>query len=136
MKIPRKDLKMNKLFRIIPLLAIVSLVIFSSGALAAPVSIQMAEDVASTHLRVNNERERLAALKTRKVFDKRSMSIPDIIELKDTQTEETLAYVLGLKPKGFIVLSPDTDITPIIAYSFQGNFPLEDFKDNVLLRMG
>ena len=135
MKKTRNMSIMSKMFLKNCLLAFVSLVIFSSGAFAAPVSIQMAEDVAGTHLRVNNERERLAVLKTRKVFDKRSMSIPDIVELKDTQTGETLAYVLGLKPKGFIVVSPDTDITPIIAYSFQGNFPFENFKDNVLLHM-
>jgi len=66
---------------------------------------------------------------------KRSISVPDIIELQDDQTGETLAYVLGLTPKGFIVVSPDTDITPVIAYSFKGNFPLEDFQDNVLLHM-
>jgi len=39
--------------------------------------------------------------------------VPDIIELQDDQTGETLAYVLGLTPKGFIVVSPDTDITPL-----------------------
>jgi len=117
------------------LLALVSLFISSSGAFAEPVSMQMAEDVAQTHLRANNERERLAALTARKVFEKRSISMPDIIELKDEQTGETLAYVLGLTPKGFIVVSPDTDITPVIAYSFKGNFPLEDFRDNVLLHM-
>ena len=126
---------MSKLLGKVFLLALVSLFILSSGAFAEPVSIQMAEDVARTHLRANNERESLAALTTRKVFEKRSISMPDIIELQDDQTGETLAYVLGLTPKGFIVVSPDTDITPVIAYSFQGNFPLEDFQDNVLLHM-
>ena len=33
------------------------------------------------------------------------------------------------------MVSPDTDITPVIAYSFKGNFPLEEFQDNVLLHM-
>jgi len=114
---------------------LVSLFIFSSGAFAEPVSLQMAEDVARTHLRANNERERLASLQKRKVFEKRSISMPDIIELQDDQTGETLAYVLGLSPKGFIVVSPDTDITPVIAFSFADNFPLEEFQDNVLLHM-
>ena len=126
---------MGKMLGKVFLLAVVSLFIFSSGAFAEPVSLQMAEDVARTHLRANNERERLAALTARKVFEKRSISMPDIIELQDDQTGETLAYVLGLTPKGFIVVSPDTDITPVIAYSFKGNFPLEDFQDNVLLHM-
>ena len=126
---------MSKILGKVFLLALVSLFIFSSGAFAEPVSMQMAEDVARTHLRANNERERLAALTAQKAFDKRSISTPDIIELKDEQTGEILAYVLGLTPKGFIVVSPDTDITPVIAYSFKGNFPLEDFQDNVLLHM-
>ena len=126
---------MDKMLGKVFLLSLVSVYIFSSGAFAEPVSLQMAEDVARTHLRANNERERLAALTTRKAFDKRSISTPDIIELQDDQTGETLAYVLGLNPEGFIVVSPDTDITPVIAYSFKGNFPLEDFQDNVLLHM-
>jgi hypothetical protein len=126
---------MSKILGKVFLLALVSLFIFSSGVFAKPVSLQMAEDVARTHMRANNERERLAALTARKVFEKRSISKPDIIELKDNQTGEILAYVLGLNPKGFIVVSPDTDITPVIAYSFEGNFPLEDFQDNVLLHM-
>ena len=126
---------MGKMFREVFLLALVSLFIFSSGAFAEPVSLQMAEDVARTHLRANNEREKLASLQKRKVFEKRSISMPDIIELQDDQTGETLAYVLSLKPKGFIVVSPDTDIPPVIAYSFEGNFPLEEFQDNVLLHM-
>jgi hypothetical protein len=126
---------MSKILGKVFLLAFVSLFIFSSGAFAKPVSMQMAEDVARTHLSANNERERLAALTARKAFDKRSISTPDIIELKDEQTGEILAYVLGLTPEGFIVVSPDTDITPVIAYSFKGSFPLEDFQDNVLLHM-
>jgi len=126
---------MSKMIGKVFLLALVSLFTFSSGAFAEPVTMQMAEDVARTHLRANNERERLAALTTRKVFDKRSISTPDIIELQNDQTGETLAYVLGLNPEGFIVVSPDTDITPVIAYSFKGNFPLEDFQDNVVLHM-
>jgi len=131
----REVLIMIKMLGKVFLLALVSLFISSSGAFAEPVSMQMAEDVARTHMRANNERERLAALTARKAFDKRSISTPDIIELQDDQTGETLAYVLGLNPEGFIVVSPDTDITPVIAYSFKGNFPLEDFQDNVLLHM-
>ena len=126
---------MSKILGKVFLLAVVSLFIFSSDAFPEPVSMQMAEDVARTHMRANNERERLAALTARKAFDKRSISMPDIIELKDEQTGEILAYVLGLNPEGFIVVSPDTDITPVIAYSFKGNFSLKDLQDNVLLHM-
>ena len=117
---------MDKMLGKVFLLSLVSVYIFSSGAFAEPVSLQMAEDVARTHMRANNERERLAALTTRKAFDKRSISTPDIIELKDDQTGETLAYVLGLNPEGFIVVSPDTDITPVIAYSFKPIFTTYD----------
>lgn len=47
---------------------------------------------------------------------------------------DTLAYVLELSPKGYIVLSADTRIRPIIAYSFESDFPFEA-DDNPLLDM-
>lgn len=67
---------MSKMFRKVLLLTPLSLFIFSSGVFAEPVSLQMAEDVACTRLRANNECERLAALKSRKAFDNRSISTP------------------------------------------------------------
>ena len=52
---------MDKMLGKVFLLSLVSLFIFSSGVFAEPVSLQMAEDVARTHLRANNEREKCLA---------------------------------------------------------------------------
>jgi len=46
-----------------------------------------------------------------------------------------LAYIVELKPRGFVAASTDTDITPIIAYSFSTYFPADNDKNNPLYRM-
>jgi hypothetical protein len=43
-----------------------------------------------------------------------------------------IAYVADLEPRGFIALSADTDIAPVIAYSFRGSFPAGTDKANPL----
>ena len=34
-----------------------------------------------------------------------------------------LAYAVELEPQGFIITSADTDLPPVVAYSFRGGFP-------------
>ncbi len=46
-----------------------------------------------------------------------------------------LAYVADLEPRGFIALSADTDIAPVIAYSFQALFPTTSDTKNPLYRL-
>ncbi|HOV76995.1 MAG TPA: C10 family peptidase, partial [Sedimentisphaerales bacterium] len=46
-----------------------------------------------------------------------------------------LAYVADLEPRGFIALSADTDIAPVIAYSFRVSFPADTDKSNPLSRL-
>jgi len=48
---------------------------------------------------------------------------------------DTLSYIANLTPFGFIAISSDTDITPIIAYSFKGNFPYDEDENNILYHM-
>ena len=57
-----------------------------------------------------------------------------IIEFKN-EKGITLAYIVNLDPKGFIAISTNTDITPIIAYSFNCNFPMDDDENNILYHM-
>lgn len=45
-----------------------------------------------------------------------------------------LVYITELKPRGFIAVSADTDIVPIIAYSFRSSFPADGDRDNPLYR--
>jgi hypothetical protein len=46
-----------------------------------------------------------------------------------------LAYVMDLEPSGFVALAADTDLAPVIAYSFRSSFPAEGDKAHPLYRM-
>ena len=46
-----------------------------------------------------------------------------------------LAYVADLEPRGFVALAADTDLGPIVAYSFRSSFPRGADKRNPLYRM-
>ncbi len=48
---------------------------------------------------------------------------------------KTLAYVAGFSPTGFVVIAPDTDLYPIIAYSFKEKFSFNGIPQNALLQM-
>jgi len=55
-------------------------------------------------------------------------------ELRDSDGT-LLAYVTDLEPHGFVVLSADTDITPVIAYSLRSRFPDGQDRKHPLYRM-
>ncbi len=55
-------------------------------------------------------------------------------EIRD-EDGTVLAYVTDLKPRGFIATSADTDIAPVIAYSFRSSFPIDQDKVSPLYRM-
>jgi len=119
---------------------IVSLLfIFSSAAYAAPVTDTIAEKVGSAFLTAQDSLER-SIIENRNaqgeaVEPYADHAISGVNELRDEGTGEVLAYVFALEPMGFVVVSPDTDITPIIAYSFEGDFNWEDSEHNALLHM-
>ncbi len=50
-------------------------------------------------------------------------------------TTDTLAYVFALEPGGFVVVTADNDLVPVIAYAEQGSFPWDENPENVLLHM-
>ncbi|MCD4782712.1 MAG: C10 family peptidase [Candidatus Eremiobacteraeota bacterium] len=47
----------------------------------------------------------------------------------------TLAYVFNLKPKGYIVVSPDKAFPPVIAYSYTSDFSWKEVPQNALLHL-
>ncbi|MFC2079324.1 C10 family peptidase [Candidatus Bipolaricaulota bacterium] len=53
----------------------------------------------------------------------------------DPETGEILAYVVDLAPKGYVIVGPDTRLTPIIAYSLQGTFVWDEGPSNTLLHI-
>ncbi len=69
------------------------------------------------------EASKTAAMKLQ-VSDQKDHTITDIHEMTDEQGE-VLAYIFELAPVGFIATSTNTDIDPIIAYSFRNNFSME-----------
>ena len=50
---------------------------------------------------------------------------------------DTIAYIARLMPKGYLVVANNTDIEPIIAYSFESNtvIPLSVLIDDINLRL-
>jgi len=46
-----------------------------------------------------------------------------------------LAYIAELSPRGFVATSADTDIRPIVAYSFKNSFPPDEDRKNPLYRL-
>ncbi|RLD43299.1 MAG: hypothetical protein DRI86_10235 [Bacteroidetes bacterium] len=50
-------------------------------------------------------------------------------------SNDTLAHVYSLKPKGFLILAASEFISPIIAFSTEANFDFSNHRDNILLQM-
>jgi len=64
------------------------------------------------------------------VHDKIGYTISEYFEIKDSN-EIILAYVFNLQPTGFIATSTETDIYPVIGYSFLNNFSNLDISENI-----
>lgn len=69
-----------------------------------------ARKVAQTKLKLNNDP---------------SFSIGQTTEIND-EKGNVLAYLFNLNPQGFILVSNDSDIMPIIGYSFRNNFSTDN----------
>ncbi|MBN1327636.1 MAG: TonB family protein [Candidatus Cloacimonetes bacterium] len=106
--------------KIIRVLIVNILLVVSSCIFAVSVNLSTARDVAGFHLQIKN----VAG----------DFSVHDVIELKN-QKKQKLAYIVNLRPVGFVVVATDTDIYPIISYSFQHNFPFINDKNNTLYIM-
>ena len=64
------------------------------------------------------------------IHEKMGYTISEYFEIRDSN-EIILAYVFNLQPKGFVATSPDTDIYPVIGYSFLNNFSNLDIPENI-----
>ncbi len=99
---------------------IILILISNSLLIATPTTIIDAENAANFHLLVKERSE--------------DFSIHDMFIFNNAEGD-TLSYIANLSPFGFIAISTDTDITPIIAYSFKGNFPYDEDENNILYHM-
>jgi len=51
------------------------------------------------------------------------------------ENQQTIAYIFNLKPDGFIAVSSNNDVYPVIAYSFRNKLLAEDENNNLIYRM-
>ncbi|MBN2030413.1 C10 family peptidase, partial [bacterium] len=60
---------------------------------------------------------------------------PEMVQIKDRESTRTIAYVMQLEPRGYIVITPDNELNPIIAYSENSRFDTTESPDNMLLHL-
>ncbi|MEI7595832.1 MAG: thiol protease/hemagglutinin PrtT [Bacteroidota bacterium] len=56
------------------------------------------------------------------ITEKSDFSISLLKEIKDENTKEPLCYVFSLLPKGFVIMSADDNLQPVIGYSYEDDF--------------
>ncbi|MDP8204245.1 MAG: C10 family peptidase [Candidatus Tenebribacter mawsonii] len=97
---------------------LIFLVAISLRIFAVPASINDATDVAEFYLEMYHD----------------SLDVDAVVEFKDDK-KTTVAYIANLSPLGFIALSVNTDIQPIISYSVQNDFDYDSDPENILYHM-
>ena len=111
---------------------------FCSALLAEPVSVEQVQKAAETFLKVQDARQgkqiTLLWVQGEQKSPVRKFTSAALREIRDDDGT-VLAYVTELEPRGFIATSTDTDITPIIAYSFKNSFPADQDRNNPLYRL-
>jgi hypothetical protein len=111
---------------------------FYSVLLAEPVSVEQVLNTADTFLKVQHTRQEkeimLLSVKRVQQVPLREFKAAGLREIRGDDGM-VLAYINELEPRGFIATSADTDITPIVAYSFKNSFPDDEDKKNPLYRL-
>jgi len=107
-------------------------------SLAEPVNVEQVRKTSDTFLNLQHIRQR----KQIRLFSVKGEQEPPVREFTAAGLREicgddgiVLAYIIELEPRGFISTSADTDITPIIAYSFRSSFPPDGSRNNPLYRL-
>jgi len=108
--------------------------LFSAFAMSESVDIGMVSKVVETHLEINSDFCHHSSAFARE-DESRIYTIDKINPLESPDSKTILAHVIALKPKGYIVVSTDTDIRPVVAYSFSSDFSFLDCPDNALLHL-
>lgn len=111
----------------------ITLCLFSYSVLMAePVRFEHAQKAAETFLKMQNVHYESGP---------RLLSItdaePTITDFRELLSDDgtVLSYIAELGPCGFIATSADTNLTPIVAYSFKSSFPADEDKKNPLYRL-
>ena len=120
-------------------LLILSAVLLSiSDAYASPVTLDQARNAAKNFLtgqKLITEQE--APVGARYHYASRASDSLIVAQTRTIRGDEgqILAYISELEPEGYIIISADTNIRPVIGYSFTGKFPFLDSGDNALLHL-
>lgn len=105
------------------------LIFFSILAHAGEVTLNEAKQVAQNYLTANK------VLKTQILNKTASIKVSNIVTFTDPESNYILYYIASLSPEGFIVISAEKDIEPIIAYSYTHNWNSDTSCCNVLYHM-
>ena len=94
--------------------------------LATPISPEMARDVAEYHVELMSIME---------PWENIGSVVTDISGIFDDKWDDPVGYVIDLSPSGYVVVSGNTDVRPVIAYSSETNFVIQDIPENIPLRI-
>ena len=95
------------------------IIIFVLSVLSAePVNVHLAQKIADLKIQIEKLKDFSIEKTTNLYFD-----------------NDISAYIFHLNPQGFIIVSANTDIIPIISYSFRNNFSLEETPENIALQI-
>ncbi|MEA2105081.1 MAG: C10 family peptidase [Candidatus Cloacimonadota bacterium] len=100
--------------RIIPIL-IVAFLFANIGLLASPITQNAATEVAEFKISLDG---------------KTDFSINNCEELLNIENNR-VGFIFHLTPQGFVLVSTDTDLTPIAGISYRNNFSTEDVPSNI-----
>jgi hypothetical protein len=112
-------------------ISVVALLLGGSGLFAAPVDPARVRQVTEGFLQAKAAAGRQSPQLT--ILSSPSPGSSPRPVLGDDGT--VLAYVIDLEPRGFVALAADTDLAPVIAYSFRSSFPADGDRANPLYRM-
>lgn len=82
-----------------------------------------------------NSATKIANTKLSRLGKSNDFSIGTSTEIYRDNGNVVLLYIFDLQPKGYIVLSADSDLPPVIAYSFTDNFWSDVSENNILLQI-
>ncbi len=60
------------------------------------------------------------------VFDTENRTLGEVADVLKNNKRETLAFVFSLEPKGFVIVSADKRITPVVGFSFESDYIADD----------
>lgn len=114
-------------------ISIVDLLLCGSVVLAEPVDLSQVQRAADGFLRGRIVSARQAASESISVQGTAVVAVGVREVRNDAGT--LLAYIVDLEPAGFVTVSADTDMAPVVAYSFRNPFPSGLDPRNPLYRM-